>query len=267
MGSDTGAAAAFSPWLDRGAQLRDDFHGADPFPLVVIDDFLRHDLAVTVTGEFPALDAMPKSRDYMFADKHELSSIQTHGPGSAELYAGLLAPAFARFLHDLTGWDLFVDPEFHGGGFHQGGDGSYLDSHVDFNVHPLHPDWLRTLNILVYLNPDWTDDRGGHLLVKNRPDAEARAILPAFNRAVIMLTDAHTFHGYRKMSLPPGVTRKSIAAYAYQRVDGPVKVRTTDWVPENAGLLKRLAARNYNTLAQVKNRLLGSGTARNRDDR
>ena len=39
--------------------------------------------------------------------------------------------------------------------------------HVDFNIHPEHPEWLRTLNILVYLTKDWDPEWGGQLLLKS----------------------------------------------------------------------------------------------------
>src|SRR5581483_11973459 len=38
-------SAAFSPWLGRGAELREQFRSAQPFPLVVIDGFLEDELA------------------------------------------------------------------------------------------------------------------------------------------------------------------------------------------------------------------------------
>jgi hypothetical protein len=121
------------------------------------------------------------------------------------------------------------------------------------------------LNVLLYLNPEWDEAFGGELIVKSSPDGEPRKILPRFNRAVIMETSDHTYHGYRKMSLPPGVTRKSIATYAYRTIrKGEVAPRTTGWVPEDAGMLKRVLARNYSILVRAKNKLLGSGTARNR---
>lgn len=233
--------------------------------MVIIDGFVDDASADALIGEFPPIDSMPQSRDYVFGNKHELSSVEEAGPACAALYGELTGPTFADFLRELTGWELFVDPRFHGGGFHQGGDGSYLDMHADFNVHPLHDDWLRRLNILLYLNHDWQDEWGGSLLVKARPEDEPRAIAPLFNRAVIMETNDHTYHGYPKMTLPPGVTRRSIAAYAYERVaPGSVKSRTTGWVPEDAGLAKRIVARNYDSLVRVKNRFFGSGTARNR---
>ena len=129
--------------------------------MLVIDDFLDIDTANGLLAEFPAPGAMPKSRDYMFGDKRELSSVAEQGPTSKAFYDALMGDEFQTFIRTLTGKDLFVDPAFHGGGFHQSGDGGFLDTHVDFNMHPLHTDWLRTLNVLLYLNKDWKPDTTG----------------------------------------------------------------------------------------------------------
>jgi hypothetical protein len=265
VSDDAPALPISGTWLSRASSLRASFESANPFPHVVMDDFLDAALARALVEEFPAIDAMPKSRDYVFGNKHELSSVEAAGPAGARFAAAMTSQPFAAFLRDVTGYDVFVDPAFHGGGFHQGGDGSFLDTHVDFNVHPLHPDWLRTLNLLIYLCDDWRPEYGGDLLIRTSPEEEPVSVAPAFNRAVLMLTDAHTYHGYRRMSLPPGVTRRSLATYAYRRIaPGTVHARTTGWAPEDAGVAKRLFARNYDLLVRVKNRLLGSGTARNR---
>lgn len=259
-------AHPFSPqWIDGASALIAPFQQAKPFPHLVLDDFLDPEVAGALLAEFPAVDAMPKSRDYIFGNKRELSSIEESGPAGAALHRALLSEAFQRFLLEATGFDLFVDPTFFGGGFHQGGDGSFLDMHVDFNVHPANPRWLRTLNVLLYLNKDWREDYRGELLVKASVDEQPVEIAPLFNRCVIMLTDDHTYHGYDRMSLPPGVTRKSIAAYAYRQIDaGEVVQRTTGWAPEDAGVLKQFMARHYDRAVRTKNRFFGSRTARNR---
>lgn len=255
----------FGPWIDRGRELAESFRTASPFPVLVIDDFLDVTVADRLLLEFPAPEAMPKSRDYMFGDKRELSSVAEQGPASKAFYEALLGEQLRSFLCAITGRDLFVDPAFHGGGFHQSGDGGYLDTHVDFNVHPLHGDWLRTLNVLLYLNKDWRPEYDGRLLIKARPDDEPRAIEPLFNRGVIMVSDERAYHGFRRMSLPPGVTRKSIAAYGYERVEvGSVRPRTTGWSPEGAGAIKRAIARHYDAAVRVKGRVFGSATAKNR---
>jgi Rps23 Pro-64 3,4-dihydroxylase Tpa1-like proline 4-hydroxylase len=255
----------FNAWIHRAEELSGEFRSAHPFPLLVIDDFLDTTVAEELLQEFPAPDDMPKSRDYVFGNKHELSSVADQGPTSKAFYEALMGDDFKQFISTLTGKDLFVDPAFHGGGFHQSGDGGFLDTHVDFNMHPLHSDWQRTLNVLLYLNKDWKPSYDGRLLIKASPDEEPRAIEPLFNRGLIMVTDDHTYHGFKKMSLPPGVTRKSIATYAYEKVpEGSMTARTTGWSPETAGPLKRAAARHYNTAVKIKTALFGSATANNR---
>jgi Rps23 Pro-64 3,4-dihydroxylase Tpa1-like proline 4-hydroxylase len=255
----------FADWIADVPSVARQFREGDPFPLVVIDGFVHDDLAKQLVDEFPSLDAMPKSHDYVFADKRELSDLQRFGPAGAKFEEALLSPRFAAALSELCGTPIFVDPDFYGGGFHQSGDGGYLDMHVDFNIHPEHTTWFRMLNVLLYLNPGWQPEYGGQLLVKTAPDATPRAISPEFNRAVIMSTTESTYHGFRPMSLPSGVTRRSIAAYGYRLVaEGESEVRTTGWAPENASLGKRVLARGYNRVVRMKNRWLGTGTAKNR---
>jgi hypothetical protein len=255
----------FEHLFEDKERLRDEFRAAKPFELVVIDGFMPEQLAEEVLAEFPGIGEMPKSRDYVFGQKRELSSVAHQGPASARFYEAVTSPEFAEFVSFLVGRPLFIDPAFHGGGFHQGGDGSFLDPHVDFNVHPLHEDWLRTLNVLVYMSKDWLPEYGGELKLRNAKTSEATEIRPAFNRGVIMVTDDRTVHGYDRMTLPEGVTRKSIATYAYEKIEpGSVRGRTTGWVPEGAGVLKRVAAQNYDMAVKVKNKLLGSSTSKNR---
>ena len=74
-----------------------------------------------------------------------------------------------------------------------------------------------------------------------------------------MLTSDNTFHGYRKMSLPPGVSRKSIAGYAYELIEeGSLKARTTSWSPEEGGVVKKTLAKHWTGLAAAKNKLRGN---------
>src|SRR4051794_11436993 len=156
-----------SQWATNMQESRDAFVSASPFPLVVLDEFLEPSFAEQLLQDFPSIEDMPRSRDYMFGDKHELSGLDEGGAAARRYFEVVTSKPFEDFLQDLTGVELFIDPNFFGGGFHQGGDGSFLDMHVDFNIHPEHADWLRTLNVLIYLNKDWDPEWGGQLLVKS----------------------------------------------------------------------------------------------------
>lgn len=241
------------------------FNAAKPVRHVVIDDFLDPDFAQRLFDDLPDPDAMPKSRDYVFSDKRELSTLDRHSDISRQLHDVFMSPEFATFLAPLAGHDVFIDPEYVGGGFHAGAEGSFLDLHVDFNIHPAHEDWLREFNILLYLNPGWEPSWGGELLLTDNPESPTISVEPRFNRLVIMESTDSSFHGYQKISFPPGRSRRSIAAYAYSPVAaGSVTRRTTNWVPQNANPVKRVLAKNWNWLVLTKNKYLGSGTLKNR---
>lgn len=245
-------------WLEDVPAAATAFKGGQPFPLVVIDGFLKDSFAEQLLAEFPSIEGMTHSKDYIFGDKREDAGFASAGPACKAYHDYLMSEEFAWIVSTIAGRDLFMDPSFHGGGFHQGGDGSHLDTHVDFNIHPKHKNWLRVLNILLYLNKDWPAEYGGDLLLRTNPEDEPLAIAPLFNRAVMMLTSDNTYHGYRKMSLPPGVTRKSIAGYAYELIEeGSLKARTTSWAPEDGGIVKKTLAKHWTSLSAAKNRLSG----------
>ena len=246
-------------WAKDVPALAQEFESGEPFPLLLIDGFLEESFAEELLSEFPSIDAMNRTKDYVFGDKREEADFAKAGPACKAYYDFLLSDEFAAIIGTITGRKLFVDPAFHGGGFHQGGDGSFLDTHVDFNIHPKHEDWLRVLNLLLYMNKDWPAEYDGALLVRTDPKNEPRAILPLFNRAVFMLTSDNTFHGYRKMSLPPGRSRKSIAGYAYEMIEvGSLKPRTTSWSPEEGGVVKKTLAKHWTGLAAAKKKVTGN---------
>jgi Rps23 Pro-64 3,4-dihydroxylase Tpa1-like proline 4-hydroxylase len=249
----------------RAAQFAQAFNAATPCRHVVIDGFLDAGFADELYRDLPDPQTMPKSRDYLFSDKRELSTLDRHSEISARLHQVFIDPEFADFLQTLIGRTVFIDPEYAGGGFHAGAANSFLDLHTDFNIHPVNSGWLRELNILLYLNPGWEPSWGGSLLLTDQPGSPTIAIEPRFNRLVIMESTSASFHGYDQISFPAGRSRRSIAAYAYSLVPGgSVTRRTTNWVPQEGGPLKRALARNWNWLVLTKNRFFGSATLKNR---
>jgi len=245
--------------------LVEQFANSGPVKHVVIDNFLDATYANTLYEDLPDLDGMPKSRDYVFSDKRELSTLDKRSDISRQLHEVFMSREFADFASRLAGQQIFMDPEYVGGGFHAGGAGSFLDLHVDFNIHPKHDDWLRKLNVLLYLNPGWEQTWGGDLLLTDDPGHPTLAVAPKFNRLVIMECTDQSFHGYRTINFPIGRSRRSIAAYGYVKIEaGSVPRHTTNWAPEEAGPLKRALAKNWSAIVLTKNRFFGSGTLKNR---
>lgn len=231
------------------ANARQAFVNASPFSHVVIDDALPAD---TLRACLPDIHkriagGLHASGDFVFAkNKFVDSDFGKINSDLERLRRELLSDQFASWLSRLVGEPLFVDPAFYGGGLHAGGSGSFLDMHTDFSSHPRHLNWRRRLNILLYLNENWTQAYGGELLlqhVDNRK-AEPFVVSPLFNRLVVMETSDKTLHGYDPISFPLGEHRISIAAYAYSLEELIERdPKSTVWYPRSGGALKRAAGK------------------------
>lgn len=251
------------------ATLSKQFGAAMPYEHLVVDGFCDDAQLRQLYEEIPdpVEQGINKSRDYMFArNKYEKSGFKDISPRFLALHADLMSDRFQQWLKQVTGQPVFVDPAFHGGGIHQGGPGSYLDMHVDFNTHPEHKDWFRNLNILLYLNPNWQPDHKGQLKLRHKDNPDQTVLVePLFNRCVIMFTRDYTVHGYDAINFPPGAYRRSIAAYAYSPLEqAETEHRSTVWYPDSAGVVKSTLGRFWPTLVRVKGRLFGSSTGKNR---
>lgn len=235
-----------------------------PFSFLIIDDFCDEEKLVALRKQIPELNN--KSRDYIFANnKFEKSNYKELGPLFLELYNDLKSDRFNKFLSYISNKEIFVDPKNHGGGLHQGKKNSFLDMHLDFNYHPLQQNWFRQMNLLLYLNTDWKEEYGGQLKIEDLRTSEKAELAVPFNRLIIQECGAHTLHGYDMTNFPDGNFRTSIATYAYTIHDNLMeKPRTTDWFPDkDSSGLKKFVANNYNFAVKIKNKLFGSGTAKN----
>lgn len=243
------------------------FRAAEPFEHVVIDDFAEESrlLKMIPALPIPGTHRINKSRDYIFAkNKFEKGNFKELSGECNELYLDLTSSRFQGILRTITEQEVFVDPDFFGGGIHLGGKDSFLDMHVDFNYHPLHRNWFRNLNILLYLNPGWKKEFGGELKLKHARTRKAAEVDPLFNRCVIMLTRDYTMHGYDRIHFPEDELRRSIATYAYSLHPIFGKERSTRWMPEESSFFKRVIGNAWPTLVRIKSYFLPSGTAKNK---
>lgn len=230
--------------LDQIAQQRAaEFASADPYPHIVIDDFLPQIWADKALEEFPPPDAPLEWRKHHVttdqgqtaqANKLGFSDERQLGPTLRQLFWELNSALCLQFLEKLTAIpDLIPDPHLLGGGIHQSLPGAVLAIHADFSRHARFH-LQRRLNLLIFLNRDWQDEWAGHLELWDRQMTRCeQKISPILNRCVIFQTDRQAFHGHPEvLTCPPDRTRKSLALYYYSNNSPPPDVddgQATSW--------------------------------------
>jgi Rps23 Pro-64 3,4-dihydroxylase Tpa1-like proline 4-hydroxylase len=211
---------------ERTESLSRDFQSAQPFRHLVIDDFVAAEFCRQLTAEFPAFDPKHAMNELgQVGGKAVFQNLPDLGQSYARLDRMLRDREFLDWVGTITGIPgLLYDSEYIGGGTHENLEGQDLDAHVDFNYHPkthLH----RRLNLILFLNPEWREEWGGALELHVNPwlppeQNLVKTIVPLMNRCVIFETTESSWHGFKRIGLPPekkNVSRRSIAVYFYTR--------------------------------------------------
>ena len=201
----------------EGKQRAGQYQSATPFPHIVMDDFVDADVLRALNAEFPPRDGKtyfdrPQERFKYQFDPNTVDSARVRN-----LLTELNGEPFLAFLKEMTGIEgLISDPYYVGGGLHETLAGGHLSVHADFNLHGLMK-VERRLNLLIYLNDDWSPDYGGELeLWDTKMRGAAHAIAPVLARAVVFSTTLKSFHGQpNPLACPPDRSRRSIATYYY----------------------------------------------------
>lgn len=223
----------YARWEARLPELSAAFRAGDPFPHVVLDDFLVEDVLERARLAFPELESTGWIHYTHWNEQKFGKSDRRALPDElGAVIDELNSDRFLGFLEALTGVSpLLADDQLMGGGLHQSTAGGFLNVHADFTGHPHRPTWRRRLNLLLYLNRDWQESFGGFLeLWDTGMQRCVRRVAPAFNRAVLFRTDPDAFHGHPDpMTCPPGVTRKSVALYYYTAERERFMIRSTEY--------------------------------------
>jgi hypothetical protein len=198
----------------------DTYRIAEPFPHVVIDDFLPESAASGVLDEWPDFHTIDwTTYDNRHELKHVCSDVTRMGPGTRGLVAAFNGSAFVRFLERMTGiGPLVTDPHLVAAGLFDVQPGGHLDAHTDF-TQGAGTRLARRINVLYYLNRGWREDHGGQLeLWSMKPLRCVHSIVPAFNRLVIFNTTLTALHGH---PVPLRLTCRGGAESASPRTTSP----------------------------------------------
>jgi Rps23 Pro-64 3,4-dihydroxylase Tpa1-like proline 4-hydroxylase len=208
----------FDPSISAlGAQYRDQYNSATPFPHIVLHDFLDQEILERCLRDFPST---PKSVVGYRRSQENLKfefKPETLLPQARSLFYSFNSIPFVGFIENLTGIKgLIPDPYFAGAGFHQVNEGGHLDIHTDFNFHSA-MGLERRINVLIYLNKDWKEEYGGCFEIWDQKMSRCcRRVVPDFNTCVVFNTSSTSFHGNPvQVKHPHGQPRRAIALYYY----------------------------------------------------
>lgn len=245
------------------AKLKAEFNSAKPYRHIAIDNFLSPEFADKLYTQFPPLEVLNKHYHGLNESKSEGSNFDSFDSSFNALKSILATKEVTDALEKITGIeDLFTTNDNLGAGVHQGKNGSYLDVHIDFNIHHVQK-IHRRLNLLIYLNKNWKEEYGGKVELWNEDvSVLGKAYLPTFNRCVIFETNEISYHGYSTITVPEGETRKSFYNYYYTQV-GDYKGKYHDTVfkarPEE-GTMKKIKTEVKETLKNnIKRTMLKLG--------
>jgi hypothetical protein len=202
--------------LDRCAAdretLRQQFRDAQPFPHLVLHDCLDLDPAAVAQFPDPDWDHWTGLGDAYQKQKFACRDIDLIPDPFRQILVELCEPRFLEFLEEVTGIPkLIPDPYLEGGGLHLSGPGGILAMHTDFHTYS-RLDLYRRINVLVYLNPDWTEADGGDLHLDG--DGGPTTVVPSFGTCVLFETNDRSVHGF-PTPVADGKWRRSLALYYY----------------------------------------------------
>lgn len=197
-----------------------DYRQAEPFPHIMLDGLFADELLDQAVAELPAASAKWTTYNTINESKQVCSDASLFGPTAEIIVHALNSAPFVRFLEHLTGIEgLIPDPHLHAAGYMKVSPGGFLGLHYDFATQrELKLD--RRINVLLYLNRDWSPEWGGALeLHSSDPVTDPRhkevSIDPLFNRVAIFNTP-HALHGHRKpLTCPKGRARLCLSWYYY----------------------------------------------------
>ncbi len=195
---------------------------AQPFPHLVVEGWFNPVLLALVREEFETVPLASWSTQFNAYARVERSHDSTLMGPASQLYFSLLHSSFfLGVLAHVSGVaELITDPHLKGGGLHQTMAGGSFGIHTDFKRHPCTALDNRMV-FITYLNDAWQPEWNGALELWDSARKQCVAhIEPEFGRSVLMMQGPVHFHGHPSPSkTPPGVTRKSVAAYFYTNPD------------------------------------------------
>jgi len=163
--------------LDKLRGLRPE---TDPFPYLVVPDFIAPETLQRINADYPAITT---------AANHDLEDL-SYGPAFAELVAELQGEAFAAAIGECFDMQLTGLP-------HTVTVRKYCER-TDGNIHTDHRSKIVT--VLLYFNPEWQHTEGRLRMLRSRDNIEdyAAEVAPLGGTLLAFRRTPHSWHGHTR---------------------------------------------------------------------
>jgi Rps23 Pro-64 3,4-dihydroxylase Tpa1-like proline 4-hydroxylase len=200
---------------DQGA-LRQAWIDSGRVQHFTVDNLLPEEIANRIRAAYPQGDSMKIKRSlrelkFIAAQMNQYDSLLEEA-----IYA-FQDPRIVDLVGKITGLQaLEPDEQLYAGGISMMVKGHFLNPHVD-NSHDKTRERYRVLNLLYYVSPGWTRDKGGNLeLWPDGPKGEQITVESRFNRLAVMVTNKSSWHSVSEVQVQE--SRCCVSNYYFSQV-------------------------------------------------
>jgi Rps23 Pro-64 3,4-dihydroxylase Tpa1-like proline 4-hydroxylase len=104
------------------------------------------------------------------------------------------------------------DSSLYGSGISSMKKGDFLNPHID-NSHDSKRQSFRRLNLLYYVSPNWSEEKGGNFELWDKKIKNPKTIISKFNRLIVMETGPNTYHSVNPVLVDE--TRYCVSSYYF----------------------------------------------------
>jgi Rps23 Pro-64 3,4-dihydroxylase Tpa1-like proline 4-hydroxylase len=180
------------------AELRAQWISASPVRHFFIDDLLPAASVLEVYRDVPPSASLMRKKS-LSESKWVGVAIDRYNASIGEYLLAFQRPEVIDVVSRITELrSMEADPSLYASGISVMEQGDFLNPHVD-NSHDGDQRLYRVLNLLYYVSPDWSLDRGGNLELWTRKLDRPKVIESRFNRLVVMATDDASWHSVQRV--------------------------------------------------------------------
>ena len=142
----------FGEWINEESykeKLKESYEKADPFPHIVIDNFLNTELANEISEMFPENMSEYHHYNNPIEVKYAYDNISNLNPKLESIFYLLSTDFICQYFSDITNIKLEFDPYLNGAGLHRMPRDGRLGIHLDYEKHPF-LNKQRRLNLILY---------------------------------------------------------------------------------------------------------------------